>query len=175
MPGAAQQLRLTTARPCSGRPRTPALWHEYPSLRLGTPAHARSVRPTCACHARACRASPESSLYKRDSTTVSTGHRWDGHSRAGSPTPASLDSHSPHGDKNASRYRSCVGVDGSAASGRLGGGTFGWVASCSQAAQGGLYVRPSKDLGLLERVRLNVMGTELASLGGDRAHRLGQA
>jgi hypothetical protein len=44
---------------------------------------------------------------------------WDGHARGGSPTPASLDSHSLHGDKNASKYRSCAGVDWSAASDRV--------------------------------------------------------
>jgi hypothetical protein len=36
------------------------------------------------------------------------------------------------------------------------------VASCLQAAQWDLYVRSSKGLGSLERVRLNVMGTGLA-------------
>jgi hypothetical protein len=42
-------------------------------------------------------------------------------------------------------------------------------------AQWGLCVRPAKGLGSLERVRLNVMGTGWAGLGGDVAHRLGQA
>src|SRR5262249_38629346 len=103
----------------SGRPRTPGLWHGCPGPQPSTPALARSVRPTGACHARACRASPESILYKRDSTTVATGHRWDGHSRGASPILASLDSHRPHGDKNASQYRSRAGVDWSAASERV--------------------------------------------------------
>src|SRR5215510_10164365 len=107
------------AAPCSGRPRTPGLWHGGPGPQPSTPARARSVRPTGACHARACRASPESILDKRDRTTVATGHRWDGHSRGDSPIPASLDSPSPHGDTKAAKYRARAGVAWSAASERV--------------------------------------------------------
>src|SRR5262245_31367826 len=64
---------------------------------------------------------------------------------------------------------------GDIGSGPLGGGTGGWVVSCSQAAQWGLCVRPSKGLGSLERLRLNMMGTGSASFGGDGGYRLGQA
>src|SRR5712691_1220186 len=57
----------------------------------------------------------ERSRRRPYSATVATGHHWDGRWRTSSPAPASRDSHSPHGDKNAWRCQSHEGVDGSAA------------------------------------------------------------
>jgi hypothetical protein len=57
--------------------------------------------------------------------------------------------------------RRCVGGIGS---GGRGGGGVGWLAACPHAAQGGFFVRPSKGLGSVERLRLHGGGT--GSTGG---------
>ena len=63
---------------------------------------------------------------------------------------------------------------GGIGSGRIGGGPWGWVASCSHAAQCGRCVSPSKGLGAGERVRLHVRGPGSAGLRCDLVDRLGQ-
>ena len=59
-------------------------------------------------------------------------------------------------------------------SGCIGGGPWGWLASCSHVAQRGHSVSPSKGLGAVERVRLHARGTGSAGLRGALVDRLGQ-
>jgi len=50
----------------------------------------------------------------------------------------------------------------------------GGAASCAPRAHGGFWVRPAYGVGAMACVRVGVMGSGSAGIGGDRAPRLGQ-
>jgi len=57
---------------------------------------------------------------------------------------------------------------------RPGDDSVGGAASCAPRAHGGFWVRPAYGVGAMACVRVGVMGSGSAGIGGDRAPRLGQ-
>src|SRR5262249_9699944 len=126
--GAARWPRPATAAPCWERPRRPEPWRGYPSPRPGRLGHGHTALPRPVGHERWCHDARESSRRRRYSGIAAMDHHSDARWHGDSPTPTSPGSHSPYGDKSASRCRWPGGVGGSGALKRVVAEAVAWEA-----------------------------------------------